>query len=103
MARSLGINAPISHNDALSVGLYSDIVNIYAFDTYPTISLDYDWKDLPDAFGVLDNAESNLGECCENAPLFIAELQAGWFDKWGGVGYEKIWSQFRERTYKHCY
>ncbi|HBG49434.1 MAG TPA: hypothetical protein DDW90_08040 [Cyanobacteria bacterium UBA9971] len=96
MARSLGVKAPISHNDALSVGLYSDIVNIYAFDTYPTINLDYDWKDFPDSFGVLDNAESNLGECCEDAPLFIAELQAGWFDKWGGIGYEKIWSQFKK-------
>ena len=96
MARSLGVKAPISHNDALSVGLYSDIVNIYAFDTYPTINLDYDWKGFPDSFGVLDNAESNLGECCEDAPLFIAELQAGWFDKWGGVGYEKIWTQFKK-------
>jgi len=96
MTRSLGVKAPISHNDALSVGLYSDIVNIYAFDTYPTINLDYNWKDFPDTFGVLDNAESNLGDCCEDAPLFIAELQAGWFDKWGGVGYEKAWDMFKK-------
>ena len=96
LARSMGVKAPIFHNDALSVGLYSDVVNIYAFDTYPTINLDFDWKDFPEAFGVLDNAESNLGECCDNSPLFIAELQAGWFDKWGGVGYEKVWSQFKK-------
>ena len=96
LARSLGVKAPIFHNDALSVGLYSDIVNIYAFDTYPTINLDYDWKNFPDAFGILDNAESNLADCCDNSPLFIAELQAGWFDKWGGAGYEKIWSQFKK-------
>lgn len=96
LARSLGVKAPIFHNDALSVGLYSDIVNIYAFDTYPTINLDYDWKNFPDAFGILDNAENNLGGCCENAPLFIAELQGGWFDKWGGIGYEKIWDRFKK-------
>jgi len=96
LARSMGVKVPIFHNDALSVGLYSDIVNIYAFDTYPTINLDFNWKNFPEAFGVLDNAESNLAECCENSPLFIAELQAGWFDKWGGVGYEKIWTQFKK-------
>lgn len=96
LSRSLGIKVPIFHNDALSVGLYSDIVNIYAFDSYPTISLNYDWKDFPDAFGVLDNAENNLGNCIEDSPLFIAELQAGWFDKWGGIGYENIWQHFKK-------
>ena len=96
MARSMGIKAPIFHNDALSVGLYSDIVNIYAFDNYPTINMCYDWKDFPDSFGVLDSAEENLGDACPNAPLFIAELQGGWFDKWGGPGYEKIHELFKK-------
>jgi len=95
-SRSLGIKVPIFHNDALSVGLYSDIVNIYAFDNYPTINLEYNWKDFPDIFGVLDSAESNLKDCSPNSPLFIAELQAGWFDRWGGTGYEKIHPKFEE-------
>ncbi len=97
MSRSLGIKAPIFHNDALSVGLYSDIVNIYAFDNYPTINLNYNWKDFPDTFGVLDNAESNLKEYKDDAPLLIAELQAGWFDRWDGIGYEKIHPHFEEQ------
>lgn len=95
LTRSLGIKAPIFHNDALSVGLYSDIVNIYAFDSYPTINMNYDWRDFPDAFGVLDHAEENLGDACPYAPLYIAELQAGWFDKWDGVGYEEIRKLFK--------
>ncbi|OGI03313.1 MAG: hypothetical protein A2Y25_07135 [Candidatus Melainabacteria bacterium GWF2_37_15] len=90
MARSMGIKAPIFHNDVLGVGLYSDIVNIYAFDTYPTVNMLFDWRDFPDSFGVLDNAEENLKIYCENSPLFVAELQAGWYDRWNGPGYRHI-------------
>jgi len=90
LARSMGIKAPIFHNDVLGVGLYCDIVNIYAFDHYPTINMGFDWRDFPDTFGVLDHAEENLGDCSEDAPLFVAELQGGWYDKWGGPGYEHI-------------
>ncbi len=90
MARSMGIKAPIFHNDVLCVGLYSDIVNIYAFDTYPAINMLYDWRDFPDSFGVLDHSEENLGDASENAPLFVAELQAGWYDRWNGPGYRHI-------------
>ncbi len=90
MARYMGIKAPIFHNDVLGFGLYSDIVNIYAFDNYPTINMDFDWREFPDSFGVLDHAEENLGDCKEDAPLYIAELQSGWYDKWNGPGYEHI-------------
>lgn len=94
MARAMGIKAPIFHNDVLGVGLYSDIVNIYAFDNYPSINMDFDWRDFPDTFGVLDHAEENLGDCKEDSPLFVAELQSGWYDKWNGAGYEHIRSFF---------
>lgn len=90
LARSMGIKAPIFHNDVLGVGLYSDIVNIYAFDNYPTINVNFDWREFPDAFGILDHAEENLGDCSEDAPLYVAELQSGWYDKWNGPGYEHI-------------
>ncbi len=90
LARSMGIKIPIFHNDVLGYCLYSDVVNIYAFDSYPTINVNFDWRDFPDTFGVLDNAEENLGGCSKNAPLFVAELQAGWYDKWNGTGYDHI-------------
>ncbi len=90
LARSMGIKAPIFHNDVLGVGLYSDIVNIYAFDNYPTINVNFDWREFPDTFGILDHAEENLGSCKEDSPLYVAELQSGWYDKWSGPGYEHI-------------
>ncbi|HSA07111.1 MAG TPA: beta-galactosidase [Candidatus Gastranaerophilales bacterium] len=90
LARSMGIKVPIFHNDILGVGLYSDIVNIYAFDNYPSINMSFDWRNFPDTFGVLDNAEENIAGCLETSPLFVAELQAGWYDKWLGFGYDHI-------------
>jgi hypothetical protein len=93
MSRAMGVKAPIFHNDAFGACLYSDIVNIYALDTYPTINFNYDWRDNPYGFGVLDCLEENIRECSLDSPLFIAELQSGWFDKWDGFGYEYIRSK----------
>lgn len=90
MAREMGVVTPIFHNDAYGVCLYSDIVDIYAFDSYPTINLNYDWKENCCQFEFLDNIESNLRDCLPTSPLFAAELQAGWFDKWGGQGWDSI-------------
>ncbi len=90
LTRKLGVKVPLFHNDAFSACLYADIVDIYAFDTYPSINFEYDWRDFPENFGGLDQIENNLKGCSEDAPLYIAELQGGWFDKWNGVGYKKI-------------
>ena len=35
LAREMGVKAPIFHNDAYCAGLYADVVDIYACDTYP--------------------------------------------------------------------
>ncbi|MDD3013825.1 MAG: beta-galactosidase [Candidatus Gastranaerophilales bacterium] len=94
IARKMGIMAPIFHNDTFGACLYSDIVNIYAFDSYPTLNLSYDWRENPYQFEFLDNIESNFRECSPDSPLFVAELQAGWFDKWGGHGYDYIKEKF---------
>lgn len=89
-ARESGIKVPIFHNDSFCGGLYSDIVDIYAFDIYPAISFDNDWQENPYSFGSLDCAEENLRHYSPDAPLYLAELQSGWFDRWGGKGYEFI-------------
>lgn len=94
MAREMGVVVPIFHNDAYGAGLYSDIVDIYAFDSYPTINLNYDWKENNCQFEFLDNIEDNLRDCSPSSPLFAAELQAGWFDKWGGKGWDSIRKTF---------
>lgn len=90
LAREMGIKAPIFHNDAYNACLYSDIVNIYASDVYPLINPYQDWKSDPYCFDTLDNYEDNIRSCKDHSPLFIAEMQSGWFDKWGGEGHERI-------------
>ena len=90
MARELGVKVPIFHNDAFCACLYSDIINIYAFDVYPTINISQDWHKDTYIFDTLDHIEENLKDCKADAPLYIAELQAGWFDRWRGKGYKYI-------------
>jgi hypothetical protein len=90
IARQLGVKAPVFHNDAYCACLYSDIVNIYGCDIYPTIDVKENWKTNVFCFDTLDGIESNLRSCKENSPLYIAEMQAGWFDKYEGTGYEHI-------------
>ncbi len=90
MVREAGIKAPIFHNDAYIAGMYSDVVDVYACDVYPFINPANSWKDSTFAFDTLDNLEEIVRDFNNSSPLFIAELQAGWYDKWLGCGYENI-------------
>lgn len=90
LARKKGIKAPIFHNDAYCAGLYADIVDIYACDVYPYISPEQNWKEDTFCFDTLDHLENNIRMYKTDAPIFIAEMQGGWFDKWCGIGYEKM-------------
>lgn len=90
MAKNMGIKAPIFHNDAYCAGLYTDILDIYACDTYPFFSPEQNWREESFSFDTLDNLENTLRMYKADAPLFIAEMQAGWFDKWCSKGYCKI-------------
>lgn len=88
--RSMGCELPLMHNDMYAAGLYADVVDIYALDNYSVTYFDQPWQSFPEVFSVLDNLEENTREFCEKSPMFIAELQAGWFDKWGGMGYKEM-------------
>ena len=90
IVRKSGIKAPIFHNDAYIAGLYADVVDMYACDIYPYINPTNSWKENTYAFDTLDNLEDIVREFNDKSPLFIAEMQAGWYDKWLGVGYENI-------------
>jgi len=90
MAREKGITCPIFHNDAYFCGLWADVVDIYACDYYPYINPNQNWKKDNFCFDSLDNNEEMFRSCKENSPIFIAELQAGWFDKWDGQGYKHL-------------
>lgn len=89
-ARTLGVNCPIFHNDAYNAGLWADLVDIYASDIYPYISPNQNWKQAHFCFDLIDNLEEVIRSYKEDAPIFIAEMQAGWFDKWDGIGYKAM-------------
>ena len=90
MARKRGVKCPIFHNDAYFAGLWADTVDIYALDLYPYINPNQNWKQDNFCFDTLDNVEDIFRNAKEDSPPFIAEMQAGWFDKWDGSGYEHI-------------
>lgn len=90
IVRDSEIKAPIFHNDAYIAGLYSDVVDIYACDIYPYINPAKSWKECLYAFDTLDNLEDIVRDFNDKSPLFVAEMQAGWYDKWLGCGYENI-------------
>ena len=90
IVRSYDINVPIFHNDAYIAGLYADDVDIYACDIYPYINPKTNWREETYAFDTLDNLEEVVRMFKDNAPLFIAEMQSGWYDKWLGYGYDYI-------------
>ncbi len=90
MARRLGITCPIFHNDAYNAGLWADMLDIYATDIYPYINPNQNWKQDNFCFDTLDNIEEIVRSFKDDAPIFIAEMQCGWFDKWDGIGYKAM-------------
>ncbi|MBY0451052.1 MAG: beta-galactosidase [Cyanobacteria bacterium] len=88
--RELGVHVPLFHNDLYASGLYENLVDIYAFDNYSVTQFDTDWRKIQGVFDILDNAEENFRPYCENRPLMVAELQAGWFGTWKGKQYDTI-------------
>jgi hypothetical protein len=88
--RQAGISVPTMHNDMFAMGLYEDLVDIYAFDHYSVTAFEADWRGYPHVFQLIDNVEGNLRPFCQNRPLMVTELQAGWFAGWQGWTYEQI-------------
>lgn len=90
MARESGIKCPIFHNDAYNAGLWAEVIDIYACDIYPYINPKQNWKQDHFCFDTLDNIEETVRFFKQDAPIFIAEMQGGWFDKWDGIGYKNM-------------
>jgi hypothetical protein len=95
ISRELGIKVPIFHNDlpflwgiCLDTEGRTEIVDIVATDDYSFFG--QDWKKTPSKilFRSLDFLEKWLRPLNPQSPLFITELQGGWFDNWGGQSYE---------------
>jgi hypothetical protein len=90
MTRDRGITVPLMHNDMYASGLFEEVVDIYAFDNYSVTSFEADWRESDGVFGILDHVEENMRPYCQNRPLMVAELQAGWFGGWKGYPYQHI-------------
>lgn len=79
--RQDGINVPLFHNDKSGPrGTWANgpgAPDMYAFDRYPGL------KGLPTNFG-------DPHKFAPDKPIFVAELGGGWFDPWGGPGYDSV-------------
>lgn len=89
-ARADGITVPIFHNDFYFRGDWDKLVDLYAFDSYPYgFQCCHQWWDMH--FHGVDTWETQLRQKLGiQTPMFVAELQGGSFDPWGGVGYAKV-------------
>jgi hypothetical protein len=90
MARSLGVRVPIFHNDLQPWRGRQLDVDLLALDRYPITSFGSDWRDDPKTFDEFAQDERALAAHRADNPVFYPELQAGWFDGWGGSGYAHI-------------
>jgi len=86
MARSLGVKVPLFHNDTGT--RYID-VDIPGVDNYPVSNFRSDWKkDNP--FSGIDLFEKGRDALKGDSPMMAPEIQGGWYDLWGGYGYDHI-------------
>ena len=90
MARELGVNVPLFHNDILSHSDRVTDVDIAAIDDYALNTFSGDWRGKRHIFASTDIIEKGHDALKLGDPVFIAEFQGGWFDLWGGFGYDHV-------------
>ncbi len=88
--RGLGVRVPIFHNDFSSVFGRQLDVDLLAVDRYPVTEFARDWRGDPRAFDGFGVDEPGLDAHRRDNPLFYPELQGGWYDGWGGAGYDRV-------------
>lgn len=94
LSRELGIKVPIFHNDVFSLmGRVRD-VDAIGIDDYSVQPWDKNWRTNNMTFAQIDVMEEGHNLHKVNCPIFIAEFQGGWFDMWGGFGYDKLREMF---------
>ncbi len=91
LSRRLGVRVPIFHNDVAAFSGRQLDVDMLAIDRYPITSFERDWRARPETFDdfEVDEAALDAHGRSEN-PVFYPELQAGWYDGWGGTGYAHL-------------
>ena len=87
IARGLGVKVPLFHNDAGSPSKRYVDVDIPGVDNYPIGNFHSDWKkDNP--FAAIDLFEEQRDVLSDKFPVLAPEIQGGWYDFWGGYGYD---------------
>ncbi|MCP4762645.1 MAG: hypothetical protein GY870_12770 [archaeon] len=106
----LGITVPTYHNDVWEMNSWEDIVDLTGFDKY-TIHADKEPKELPllpwstkQFAQKIDKAENNVKKVTSpliERPMFIPELQGGWFNHWGiQYGYDELYDFYGSKFQK---
>ena len=90
LLRELGVEVPISHNDVSALSGRQMDADLLSIDRYPVTSFRSDWRDDPKSFDRMLGDEKGLDAHRKANPQFYAELQGGWYDGWGGLGYETV-------------
>jgi len=93
LARRLGVTVPIMHNDALLplLGGWQNVVDVTTVDLYPVNFANMaTWRQEPDLFFNLDSLAESWAAAGLDCPIGLGEFQGGWFDGWGGPGYEAL-------------
>jgi hypothetical protein len=88
MARELGVQAPLFHNDIQSASGRVTEVDFMTIDDYPLNMYTTEWRGKRNTFASTDMIEEGHAAFQRDEPVFIAEFQGGWFDFWGGSGYD---------------
>lgn len=104
IARKLGITVPIFHNDRREEGSWENIVDLYGFDKYVIFAPKFpkslpipEWspKKFKKKVDKLEKKVRSFGENAANSPLFVPELQGGWFNHWGiKYGYDELYNYY---------
>ena len=90
-ARALGVRVPIFHNDVSPFRGRQLDVDLLALDRYPITGFERDWRRDPRTFDDFASDEAALDAHGRfDHPVFYPELQAGWYDGWGGAGYDRV-------------
>ncbi len=93
LARRLGVTVPIMHNDALlpMLGGWRNVADVTTVDLYPVnFSTMTTWRQDPNVFFNVDSLAERWAEEELDCPIGLGEFQGGWFDGWGGPGYEAL-------------
>jgi len=100
-AHEFGVTVPTFHDDAFELGSWNGLVDLFAFNKYPTWATknlkdgkipNWNKKKFSNKIDKIENKVRSFGGDIAQSPIFIAELQGGWFNHWGiPYGYDELY------------